>query len=99
MAKPRHSEEKVLEILGRIENGESIAVVSRTSGISRKTIQYWKATYGHQPKTDDAKRLKQLKDENARLKKLVADLALDNAMLKDVVGKKPQAERSSARRW
>lgn len=88
MGKERHSEEKVLEILGRIENGETIAGISRSSGISRKTIQYWKATYGGRPKTDDAKRLKQLEDENARLKKLVADLALDNAMLKDVVGKK-----------
>lgn len=88
MGKERHSEEKVLEILGRIENGETIAAVSRSTGISRKTIQHWKATYSRQPKTDDAKRLKQLEDENARLKKLVADLALDNAMLKDVVGKK-----------
>ena len=88
MARPRHSEEKVLEILGRIDNGETIAAVSRSTGISRKTIQYWKATYGSQPKPDDAKRVKQLEDENARLKKLVADLALDNAMLKDVVGKK-----------
>lgn len=62
--------------------------MSRSTGVSRKTIQYWRATYSHHPKTDDAKRLKQLEDENARLKKLVADLALDNAMLKDVVGKK-----------
>ena len=88
MGRERHSEEKVLGILSRIENGETIAAVSRSTGISRKTIQYWKATYGSASKMDDAKRLKQLEDENARLKKLVADLALDNAMLKDVVGKK-----------
>lgn len=44
MGKERHREEKVLEILWRIENGETIAVVSRSTGISRKTIQHWKAT-------------------------------------------------------
>jgi len=88
MGREKHSEQKVLEVLRRIENGETIAAVSRSTGISRKTIQSWKATYGTAPKMDEAKRLKQLEDENARLKKLVADLALDNAMLKDVVGKK-----------
>lgn len=88
LGRERHSEAKVAEILGRIENGEAVAAVSRATGIGRKTIQQWRARYGRQPGAEDARRVKQLEDENARLKKLVADMALVGAMLKDVLGKR-----------
>ncbi|AFZ69264.1 transposase (plasmid) [Deinococcus peraridilitoris DSM 19664] len=94
----KYSEEKILEILNLIEGGKSVSEVGRTYGISTKTIYFWRNKYsGMQP--DEMKRLKYLEDENARLKKLVADMALDNAMLKDALGKRPKAERSSASRW
>lgn len=87
MKKARYSEQQMLDILGQVEAGQEIADLARVHGISKSTIHRWQARYGGLSR-DDAKHLKQLEDENRRLKKLVADLSLDNAMLKEVVGKK-----------
>ena len=83
----QYSEAEILEVLGKVEAGQRIEEVARISGVAKTTIHRWQAKYGGMTR-DDTKRLRQLEEENNRLKKLVADLALDNAMLKEVVAKK-----------
>jgi putative transposase len=87
MKRSRFTEEQILAILAEGDAGVSGVELARRHGISRQTFIRWKAKYGGLS-VSEARRLRQLEDENRRLKKLVADLALDNAMLKDVVGKK-----------
>lgn len=69
------------------ESGASVADLCRKHGISDATVYKWKAKYGGMD-VSEAKRLKGLEDENARLKRLLADAMLDNAALKDLLGKK-----------
>jgi len=83
----RFKEEQIIAILREQEAGVATADVCRKHGISSATFYKWKAKYGGLD-VSDARRLKALEDENARLKKLVADLSLDNLMLKDVASKK-----------
>ena len=83
----RFKEEQIIAILREQEAGVTTADVCRKHGISSATFYKWKAKYGGLD-VSDARRLKALEDENARLKKLVADLSLDNLMLKDVAAKK-----------
>jgi putative transposase len=85
--KSRFTEEQILAILAEGDAGASGTELARRHGISRQTFIRWKAKYGGL-QLNEARRLRLLEDENRRLKKLVADLSLDNAMLKDVVGKK-----------
>ena len=88
MKRSRFSEEQIIGILGEQEAGAKTADVCRRHGISRATFYAWKARFGGMG-LSEAKRLKSLEDENARLKRLLADAMLDNAALKDILEKKP----------
>ena len=83
----RFSEEQIIGILREQEAGAATADVCRKHGISSATFYKWKARYGGL-EVSDARRLKVLEAENAKLKKLLAEAMLDNVMLKDVAAKK-----------
>ena len=87
MRKSRFSEEQIIKILKEKEAGAKLADVCRRHGISEPTYYAWKAKFGGMD-VNEARRLKQLEDENRRLKHLVADLTLDNQALKVIVAKK-----------
>ena len=81
------SEEQIIGILREQEAGRPTAEVCRKHGVSEATFFRWKAKYGGL-EVSEAKRLKTLEDENARLKRLLAEAMLDNAVLKDLAAKK-----------
>ena len=83
----RHSNEQIVYALKRVEAGEKAAEVCRQMGISDATFYYWKKKYGGMG-VSELGRLKQLEEENSRLKKLVADLSLDKHILQEVLAKK-----------
>ena len=87
MKRSRFTEEQIIGILKEQEAGAKTADVCRRHGISDATFYNWKAKYGGM-EVSEAKRLKTLEDENARLKKLLAEAMLDNAVLKDLASKK-----------
>lgn len=87
MKRSRFTEEQIIGILKEQEAGQKTADVCRRHGISEATFYNWKAKYGGL-EVSEAKRLKALEDENARLKKLLAEAMLDNAILKDATSKK-----------
>ena len=85
--KKRFTEEQIIRILQKAETGIKVMDLCRKHGISDATYYNWKAKYGGMT-VSDAKKLKAYEDENRRLKRLVADLSLDNQALKAVVEKK-----------
>ena len=87
MKRTRFTEEQIIAILKEQEAGVPVADLCRKHGVSNASIYKWKANYGGLD-VSEARRLKALEDENARLKKLLADSMLDNAALKDLLGKK-----------
>ena len=87
MKRKRHTDEQIISILKEHEAGAKTADMCRKHGISEATFYNWKAKYGGL-EVSDAKRLKAVESENARLKKLLADAMLDIAALKDLLAKK-----------
>ena len=87
MKRSRFTEEQIIAILKQQESGVATVDVCREHGISSATFYKWKAKFGGL-EVSDARRLKALEDENAKLKKLLAEQMLDNAILKDVASRK-----------
>ena len=85
--KSKFTEEQIIKALKEVEAGSKATDVCRRMGITEQTFYRWKAKYGGMD-VSEAKRLKQLEDENARLKTLLAEQVLDNAALKAVLSKK-----------
>ena len=88
MKKSRFSESQIVAILKEGEAGVPIAEIVRQHGISRSTYANWKSRYGG-ASVSDLKRLRELEAENAKLKRMYADLALENTAIKDLLQRKP----------
>ena len=87
MKKSRFSEEQIIGILKQAENGRAVSELVRENGITETTFYRWRRKFGGM-EVSDARRLKELEEENRKLKRMVADQALDIVVLKDVVTKK-----------
>ena len=87
MRKSKFTEHQILKILKAVEAGRTVKDVCREHGVSEPTYYNWKAKYGVM-EASDIKRLKDLEDENRRLKQMYAELSLDNKILKDIIEKK-----------
>ena len=88
MRRSRFSVEQIVASLKQVELGMPVSDLIRQLGISEQTFYRWKKLYGGL-QSDQVRELKQLQEENARLKKVVAELTLDRAILQDVVKKRP----------
>jgi putative transposase len=93
MSKSSHTEAQMIGALKQVEAGRKAEDVAREVGVSKHTIYAWKAKYGGMD-VSQAQEVKQLRDENARLKKLVADLSLDKDALQWVIEKNGWSSRS-----
>lgn len=87
MKRSRYTEEQISYVLKQVELGAPVVEVCRKIGVTEQTFYRWKNKYGGMLPSD-MKRLRQLEEENTKLKKLVADLSLDKIMLQDVLSKK-----------
>lgn len=94
MKRSRFSEEQIIGILKEQEAGMATADVCRRHGISPATFYNWKSKFGGL-EVSEAKRLRTLKEENGRLKKLLVEAMLDNAVLKDLASKNGNARREA----
>ncbi len=87
MRQSKYTKEQIVALLYQSENGISVAELTRKLGISEATFHRWKKKFSGMGITE-VRRLKQLEQENRKLKSLVADLSLDKAMLQDILRKK-----------
>jgi len=87
MKRSTYSEQQIVKILKEAEAGMSVEELSRQYGFGKSTFYKWKAKYGGM-ETSDLKRLRELEEENAKLKQMYAELSLDHKLLKDIVEKK-----------
>ena len=87
MKRSRFTEEQIIGVLHEQEAGMNVAEVCRKHGISEPTFYAWKAKFGGMS-ISDAKQLRRLEEENSRLKKLLAEAMVDNAVLKDITSRK-----------
>ena len=87
MKRSRFSEEQIIGVLKEAKAGAKAADLARKHGVSEATLYNWKSKYGGL-EVSEAKRLRALEDENGRLKRLLADAILDNAMLREIGSKK-----------
>jgi putative transposase len=87
MPKRGHSEEKIVGVLRQVEAGEKVADICRKVGISEATYYAWKKRYAGLG-VSELRELRQLREENGRLKRLVADLSMDRQILQEIVSKK-----------
>ena len=97
MKKSRFTETQIIAMLKEHESGKKVADIVRENGISSATFFNWKSKYGGL-EVNELKRLRELEEENSRLKKMYADVSLDNQILKDVITKKgwgPASKRNS----
>ena len=86
MKKTRYSEEQIIGVLKQMEAGRKVVDLAREVGVSEATLYTWKSKYGGM-EVNEARRLRELEEENRRLKHLVADLSLDREALKTVIRK------------
>jgi putative transposase len=86
MSKSKHSEAQMIAALKQVEAGRAVEDLAREYGVSKHTIYAWKSKYGGMD-VSEAQEVKQLREENGRLKRLVADLSLDKDMLQSVIRK------------
>jgi putative transposase len=87
MKKSRYTESQIIKVLNEVEGGRKIKDICREYGISDATYYNWKSKYGGMT-ASDIRKLKDLEDENRRLKRMYADLSLQHEALKDVIEKK-----------
>jgi putative transposase len=87
MAKRGHSEEDILRVLREAESGDTVVEVCRKHGISQQSFYLWKKKYSGLG-LNELRELRQLREENGKLKRLVADLSLDRHILQEIVAKK-----------
>ena len=94
MKRKRFSVEQITGVLQQVEAGVPVGDVCRQVGVSEQTFYRWKKAYGGMLPSE-AREMKRLRDENTKLKRLVADLSLDKIMLQDVVKKSSEARQTA----
>jgi putative transposase len=87
MKKSKFTEAQIIKVLGLQQEGKKVSEICREQGISEQTFYNWKSKYGGMS-LSELQRVKELESENSRLKRLVADLSLDNQILKEINSKK-----------